>query len=113
MICECSHLTTFLSLFNKGAEVIQESNYDVWDDLVQISGASLKTNIGFYIACSYWVLFLVFGVAVISVDRKKLRRKKFLVLYEETHLASFVESHPDSSLEDTSANPIEIFDGKK
>ena len=67
-ICECSHLTNFLSFFNKGAEVLQESNYDVWLALPQISASSLKTNIGFYLGLSYWTLFLTIGLTTLATD---------------------------------------------
>ena len=65
-------MTNFLSFFNKGAEVLQESNYDVWLALPQITASSLKTNIGFYIALSYWILLIIIGLLSISTDKKHL-----------------------------------------
>ena len=73
IICECNHLTSFLSFFNKGAEVLQESNYDVWLALPHITLSSLKSNVGFYIACTYWGLWVIFGLIVMSVDSKSLK----------------------------------------
>ena len=78
-------MTNFLSFFDKGAEVLQESNYDVWLALPQITPSSLSTNIGFYIACSYWALFLAIGLCVTTIDRKRLRGKHLELLYEATH----------------------------
>ena len=85
-ICECTHLTNFLSFFNKGAEVLQESNYAVWLAIPQITLSALKTNIGFYIACSYWFLLFILGLLVCNTDRKHMRgRDKIKLLYEITH----------------------------
>ena len=86
VICECTHLTNFMSFFNKGAEVLQESNYAVWLAIPQITLSALKTNIGFYIACSYWFLLFILGLLVCNTDRKHMRgRDKIKLLYEITH----------------------------
>ena len=85
LICECSHLTNFVSFFNKGAEVLSESNYGVWLALPQITVSCLKTNIGFYIACSYWLAFLIIGALSCATDRKYLRGNYFELLYQATH----------------------------
>ena len=85
-ICECTHLTNFLSFFNMGAEVLQNSNYDVWLALPLITLSSLKTNIGFYIACSYWTLLFFLGLLSMRADRKQLKgNKKMKLLYEMSH----------------------------
>ena len=74
-VCECNHMTNFLSFFNKGAQVLTDSNYDVWLALPQMTAASLKTNIGFYITCTYWCAFFLIGLFVRAADRKHLQGK--------------------------------------
>ena len=87
-ICECTHLTNFLSFFNQGAQVLQDSNYDVWLALPLITLSSLKTNIGFYIACSYWILFFLLGGIAANTDHKLLKGNRISLLYKLTHPSS-------------------------
>ena len=80
-VCECIHLKNFLSFFNKGAQVIQDSNYAVWLALPQITLSSLSANVGFYIVCTYWGLLFVFGLLAMLADKrdfKKVSRLKLL-----------------------------------
>ena len=79
-ICECTHLTHFLSFFNKGASVLQDSNYDVFLALPLITLSSLKTNIGFYITCTYWSLLFLLGLLAARSDKKYLKGELFFQL---------------------------------
>ena len=110
-VCECTHLTHFLSFFNKGAEVVQSSNYAVWLALPDITLSSLQANVGFYIVCTYWLLLLIFGVIAARTDRKRLKNDFFSILYKLTHTES--ASELDNTFEsDASVYPIETFEGK-
>ena len=101
-------MTNFLSFFNKGAQVLQDSNYDVWKALPQMSESSLKTNIGFYIACTYWFAFLVFGSLAYTIDKKHLKgTKRVELLCEVTHSSSSPTAQSDEDIpNDTSVYPV-------
>ena len=110
-VCECNHLTIFLSFFNQGAEVLQESNYDVWLAIPHLTLQSLKTNIGFYIACTYWCAFSLLVILTCSADRKHLKGKRIKLLYDLTHPTR--EAQIDETLPtDCSVRPVEPSEGK-
>ena len=113
IICECNHLTSFLSFFNKGAEVLQESNYDVWLAIPLITLSSLKTNVGFYIACTYWGLWLLLGILSMGADNKHFKGIGFLkLLYQISHPDSQNEASADQTIDsDASFYHEEKIDG--
>lgn len=110
--CECTHLTSFLSFFDKGVSVLQDSNYDVWLALPLITISSLKTNIGFYIACAYWGSLFLLGMFAMNSDRKHLKGRRLKLLYEISHPSSSSEELDKTFESDASVYPVETFDGK-
>ena len=79
----------------------------MWSTLPQITASSLKTNIGFHLACSYWALYFGLGLCAIATDRKFMRDKKIKLLYEATHKSSNSLSELDlSGFSDPSTCPV-------
>ena len=80
-ITECTHLTSFASFFDYGAEIIRGANYNVWYALPMITPSSLIHNVGFYVVWIYWLLYFGFGLICLITDHKHLKEKFIPTLF--------------------------------
>ncbi len=106
---ETEHLTSFVSFFNKGAEVLANSNYNVWYALAEVTLASLKSNIGFYISVVYWGLYFLIGCLVMRSDRRKLADNRLQILFDATHPKQDNDDLDKTFESDASVYPVETF----
>ena len=85
--CGCNHMTDFMAFFNTGLAVLEGSNYDVFLAVTQLSLENLKSNVGSYIAVTYWASFLIFFFILRDIDSRKMKS----LFYEKLFLQMTVD----------------------
>ena len=105
---ETRHLSSFVSFFDTGAEVLSHSNYNVFWALPHITPASLKSNVGFWAVLAFALAWLLLGCAGCLADRRSLRGDLFFenllksTRLEEELLKTSVEDEHSTSGADIS-----------